>query len=176
MSDVLSNVLTMDLLIAIIKSGIVLFAVLLLKFALDLEIARTSVKYLSWVPFRSIFRIRSKDVSGEWDQLWSLAPDLVSSPFEKDLDRHSNSTIRQLGPYIYAEFVSKRRRYCVFGRIEGSFIYGSWCDLADPSGYFGTFELIATDQDRMKGYWLGHSKEVYEIKHGSWVWNRIRVR
>lgn len=144
-------------------------ALLVVRFFLDLRLADWIVKYFWWVPVRSLFRLRPIDVSGVWEQTWGSAG---SESFKLDKDRHSYTTIRQFGPYCYAEFYSKGAAYCIFGKQEGGYITGTWKERDDDSSYFGAFQLKIVDAKKLSGRFVGHSKTTSQVLQDEWDWSR----
>lgn len=144
--------------------------VLILKLLLDLKLAQFVVKYLFWLPVRNYFRDKPIQLGGTWEHLWGAGG---SATYEKDVDRHGHSTIRQLGSYIYAEFYSQAVLYSFFGQIKDGFIVGDWYDVKDRSGYFGVFQLEIVNSKQLRGLWLGHSKQSRSIRSDSSLWKRI---
>jgi hypothetical protein len=154
----------------VIATGLLAPVVLLLvRVLLDFSLARWIVKYFWWVPVRSILRVKLVNISGVWEQKWG---DAGSEGFRSELDRHSYTTIRQFGPYCYAEFYSKGVAYCIFGTLEGSYITGTWRDRDDENSYFGAFQLRVVDSKKLVGRFVGHSKTTAEVLQDEWVWTR----
>ncbi|MRV76777.1 hypothetical protein GJ700_34210 [Duganella sp. FT92W] len=103
----------------VIATGLIApVAVLIVKTLLDFSLAHYFVKYFWWLPVRGLFRDHPVDLSGKWEQEWGAAG---SDKFQQITDRHSYSTIRQFGSYIYAEFDAKGEAYCLFGKIKRFF-------------------------------------------------------
>lgn len=127
-------------------------AVLLLKLLLDLRLAPLAVKYLFWLPLRNYFREKPVQLGGNWEHLWDSGG---SDSYEKDVDRHGYSTLRQIGSYIYAEFYSQGVLYAFFGQIKHGYVVGDWYDVKDPIGYFGVFQLEVVSSSQLHGLWLG---------------------
>lgn len=165
-----STLAYMELDYSAIITGAVSFGVcLMLRLLLDFELAQWIVKYLSWLPVRNIFRAKPARLLGLWEQSW----DVDSTSFPTPTDRHSNVMLRQLGAYCYGEFTAKQTRYCIFGKVEGQFMIGSWYDADDKLGYFGTFQLRILNSKTLEGRWLGHSATSNAIKHGDWIWKKV---
>ena len=141
-----------------------------LKTLLDFNIAIYIIRWFHWLPVRWLFRTSPNVVSGLWEQIWNFES---TSSFPKDIDRHSNVTIRQLGVFCYGEFHSKGKTYCIYAQTRENFIYGSWFDKKDKLGYFGTFELRVIDSNNMEGKWIGHSKTKQDIFGDTWIWKKI---
>ena len=141
---------------------------IILRLTLDLNIAVKLVKFLHFLPVRNYFRDKPPSVHGDWEQSWESD----SERFPQNTDRHSNCELKQFCSYVYGEFTSKQRRYCLFGQIQRGFIFGRWFDAKDELGYFGTFELRIVDSNELKGRWIGHSNRSHEINHGCWSWSR----
>ena len=144
--------------------------VLIVKTLLDFKLAQILVKFCWWVPVRGIFRDKPPNISGTWEQIWSAAG---SDDFQKDVDRHSHSTVRQFGRYCYAEFYSKNIQYCLFGRIQNSFLIGEWYDKNDPHAYFGAFQLRIVDGKTLEGRYLGHSRRSSIVQQDEWIWKKL---
>ena len=144
---------------------------LILKGLLDLNFAMVSVKYLSWLPVRSIFRSTPKEVSGSWEQKWDFTTD---GRYINETDRHSHTEIKQLWKYIYAEFYSENDKYYIFGEIKDNYIIGHWGDLKDKEGYFGSFQLRVINSSLMTGRWIGHSKSTQDIFGDNWHWKKMK--
>jgi hypothetical protein len=147
------------------------FVILLfLKFLLDLRLAHFAVKYLFWVPVRSLTRENPQSLAGDWEHIWGSGG---SENFASPISRHGHSTLRQWTSYCYAEYYSKGHRYAFFGRVKGNYLVGDWFDVNDPGGYFGTFQLEIVTSNLLKGYWLGHSKYSREIRYDISEWRKI---
>jgi hypothetical protein len=144
--------------------------VLGLKLLIDLRLAPLIVKYLYWLPVRNYFRAKPVRLGGTWDHIWDSGG---SAGFEKDVDRHGHSALRQLGSYVYAEFYSQHRLYAFFGEIKHGYVVGDWYDVRDPLGYFGVFQLEVVNSSELRGMWLGHSKSQRTIRHDNSVWKLV---
>jgi hypothetical protein len=144
--------------------------VLVLKLLIDFRLAPLAVKYLHWLPVRNYFRAKPVQLGGTWEHLWGAGG---SAGFEKDVDRHGHPALRQLGSYVYAEFVSQRRLYAFVGEIKHGHVVGDWYDVRDPLGYFGVFQLEIVHSGELRGMWLGHSKSQRTIRHDSSIWRRV---
>lgn len=154
----------------VIVTGLVApLLLLLLRFLLDLSLAQFFVKYFWWLPVRSLFRDNPISLGGVWEQQWGSAG---SEDFSLEIDRHSYTTIRQLGRYCYAEFYSKGVEYSLFGSIRGGYVIGTWYDRRDKYSYFGTFQFKIVDSRALKGLFLGHSKKSSEVQQDVWEWKR----
>ncbi|MBK5274205.1 MAG: hypothetical protein JJE30_04045 [Desulfuromonadales bacterium] len=114
-------------------------------------------------------RDKPPDISGDWEQIWAAAG---SGDFQKDLDRHSHTKIRQFGRYCYAEFYAKGIIYCFFARIQSSYLIGEWYDKNDPHAYFGAFELRIVDGSSLEGRYVGHSRRTCVVQQDEWVWKK----
>lgn len=128
----------------------------ILKILLDLNQGIFFVRYFYWISLRGIFRTKSDKISGLYQQHWSLEGSKI---YSKKSDRQSLITIKQLNNYCYGEFVSKNKTYYIFGEIINRRIIGHWADKKSKLGYFGSFELTIIDQERIEGFWIGHSNE-----------------
>ncbi|OCT24838.1 hypothetical protein [Pseudomonas putida] len=160
----------MDFDVNVILTGIVSPVVLILvKALLDVRLGHKFVKYLWWLPVRWLFREKPINISGVWEQQWEGAG---SNNFSRDIDRHSYTTIRQLGRFCYAEFYSKSVEYCFFGEIKASYLVGDWYDKNDMYSYFGAFQLRIIDSKSMQGKFLGHSKSTSQVLVDEWNWSR----
>jgi hypothetical protein len=157
-----SNILTS---IAAFGAGIVV------KTLLDLRLGIGMVKYFWWIRPRWIFGENPHSLGGTWEHTWGSGG---SDAYSEATDRHDHATLRQLGRYFYADYISKKKRYYFFGRVFGSYAVGEWFDLKDRSGYYGTFELRIVNSDCMQGKWMGHSQQSHEIRVDSSVWKRVR--
>lgn len=146
-------------------------AVLIVKVLLDFSLAHYWVKYFYWLPVRSIFRDLPQDISGKWEQSWEPGGSLH---FQDPLARHSYTKLRQFGRYVYAEFDSKQKTYCMFGRIKGGYVIGEWHDQGDKHGYFGTFELRIVGSEAMEGLYVGHSHRTGLVGHDAWKWTKCK--
>lgn len=144
-------------------------AVLVVKTMLDFSLSHYFVKYLHWLPVRGIFRSSPPNISGKWEQLWE-APD--SPNFVDVRDRHSYTSVKQFGKYIYAEFDSKGRVYCIFATIKNSYITGEWYDKSDHYAYFGTLQLKIVDMGNLQGLYIGHSHRTSLVASGGWNWKK----
>lgn len=144
-------------------------AVLAVKTLLDFSLSHYFVKYLHWLPVRGLFRERPPVLSGKWNQVWE-APE--SPNFPAVTDRQSQTKIRQFGKYLYAEFESKNRTYCIFATIKNSYITGEWYDKLDCHAYFGTLQLKITDARNLQGLYIGHSHRTSLVASGAWTWRK----
>ena len=152
----------------VIATGLLAPLLLLaLRFLLDLSMAQFFVKYFWWLPVRTLFRDNPIDLGGVWEQQWGAAG---SEDFAREIDRHSYTTLRQLGRYCYAEFYSKGVEYALFGYIKNGYLTGSWYDRTDKYSYFGTFQFKIVDSRELNGRFLGHSKRSSEVQQDVWVW------
>ena len=155
-----------------ILQGVIAFTIaLILKSLLDLKIAYVLVKYMSFLPVRSIFRENPPIIKGTWEIKWEHGG---SEKFSSDTDRHGHTTINQLSNYIYFEFYSQQIKYGFFGSIKSNYISGDWFDLKDKNGYFGTFQLEIVNQNELKGLWLGYSKSTREIRSDAIRCNKLQ--
>lgn len=109
-------------------------------------------------------------ISGDWDHVWGSGG---SEIYAKDVDRHGHPKLRQLGSYCYAEFYSQSVLYAFFGQIKDGYWVGDWFDVKDRSGYFGVFHLEVLSASKLKGLWIGHSKQKRDIRHGPSEWKRV---
>lgn len=155
---------------AILSGAGAFVAVLIFKILLDLKLVQLFVKYFSWLPVRNYFRTKPISIAGSWEQTWSSAG---SQNFIDNTDRHSYCSIKQLGSYCYAEFLSKRKTYVVFCRVVNDYLVGDWYDKNDSIGYFGTFHLQILDSSTMEGRWIGHSKKLKKVQGDEWYWNKV---
>jgi hypothetical protein len=144
--------------------------VLVLKLLLDLRLAQVAVKYLYWVPVRNWFREKPPQLRGTWELIWASGG---AASFEKDVDRHGHTKLRQLGSFVYAEFYSQSVLYAFFGQIKDGYVVGDWYDVKDPHGYFGAFQVEIVTSKELRGSWLGHSKSSRAIRSDSLSWKRI---
>lgn len=144
----------------------------ILKTMLDRNLGAYLVKYLYWLPVRSIFRIKVEDISGEWKQVWD---NTLSQRYPAEQARTSNMTIRQFGSYVYAEFRSNNDEiYYIYGELIGRNIVGKWRDKKNNLGYFGAFEVRIMDSRHIQGIWCGHSNaKPEEIYVDAWKWTRL---
>lgn len=154
----------------VVLSLIAFAAGLVAKTLLDFNIAPFFVKWLWWVPVRNIFRERPVALAGRWEQTWEAG---ASKNFLDPKDRHAHPILRQFGSYCYAQFFSKGVEYCLFGRLNGSYLVGQWYAKKDPLGYFGAFQLRVVDSTTMEGKWIGHSKESTQIRGDTWTWKKL---
>lgn len=143
---------------------------LILQFLLDLKLAPRLVKWLGWLPLRNVFRIKPTNLRGTWEVSWDAGQ---SEKFQNNRDRHGHGSLRQLGSYVHAEFISQKRRYAFFGTIKGQFVVGDWYDVADETGYFGVFQLRVVNGQRLEGVWAGHSQSKVEIRSDKLVFERV---
>lgn len=144
-------------------------AVLIVKTLLDLSLAHWFVKYFFWLPVRGFFRDHPQDLSGKWEQTWEPGG---SETFINPTDRHSYTNIKQFGRYVYAEFDSKGRTYCMFGRIRNGYVIGEWYDKADRYAYFGAMQLRIAGGNVLKGLYIGHSFRTSEVGYDEWNWKK----
>lgn len=145
-------------------------AVLLVKTLLDFSLAHIFVKYIGRIPVRCIFRDKPPDLSGPWEQLWGSAG---SETFQNDIDRHSHTEVAQFGRYCYAELYSKGILYCMFGKIEGAYLIGTWYDKKDKHAYFGAFQFRIVDSNTLEGKYVGHSRRTGVVQQDDWNWKRV---
>lgn len=155
----------------IIYTLIALLTLILLRFLLELRLAHILIKYISWLPIRSITREKPISIKGNWHQSWTNED--ASESFKEDSERTSNTLIKQFGQYCYAEFYSGDRVYVMFGRVSGTTLIGEWYDKEMESGYFGAFQLNIHDEKNMTGKWIGHSKKETLIRSNDWKWKRL---
>lgn len=156
---------------AAVATGITaLIITLILQSLLDFKIAFIAVKYMSWVPVRSLFRENPPELCGEWEILWG---DGGSQDFSSEIDRHGHAKLKQLGKYIYFEFYSKKVKYAFFGHIRSSYIIGEWFDIKDKNGYFGVYQFEIVNSGLLKGVWLGHSKKSREIRSDKFEFTKL---
>lgn len=127
-----------------------------LKILLDLNLGLSIVKRFYWASFRGIFRSKTNKISGVYKQNWDFDN---NTTFISKSDRQSLITIKQLNNYVYGEFQSRNKTYYIFGEMINQRIIGHWADKKSKLGYFGSFQLTILDQERMEGYWVGHSTE-----------------
>lgn len=144
-------------------------AVLLVKTVLDFSLAHCFVKYFHWLPVRGLFRDHPQDLSGKWEQTWESGG---SESFRNATDRHSYTNIKQFGRYVYAEFDSKGKAYCLFGRIRNGYVIGEWYDKADRYAYFGAMQLRIVGGEVLKGLYIGHSFRSGEVGNDAWNWHK----
>lgn len=145
-------------------------AVLLAKTLLDFSLAHYLVKYLSWLPVRGLFREKPTNISGNWEQVWGPAG---SHDFQLDIDRHAHTKIFQFGRYCYAEFYAKGVLYCLFGRIQNSYLIGDWYDKKDRHAYFGALQLRIVDSKTLEGKYIGHSRRKSVVQQDEWNWKKV---
>ena len=141
---------------------------LLLKLLLDMQLWPKLIKYLSWVPLRSIFRENPPDLRGEWDVFW----DSNSENFLEEKDRRKTATIYQVHNYIHADYAAKDQRYWLIGKIEGSYITGIWYNHSDAHGYRGAFQLRVVNSKLLTGRWLGFSTTSLDINTSLYEWRK----
>ncbi|WP_200227300.1 hypothetical protein [Rubrivivax gelatinosus] len=154
-----------------VATGVASFvAGVVIKTILDLRLGVAMVKYFWWVRPRWIFGENPHSLSGTWDHIWDSGG---SDDFISEADRHAHPIIRQLGPYCYAEYISKRKIYYFFGRVVGQYFIGEWFDLKDRTGYYGTFELHIINSNQMIGKWMGHSQKSHEIRVDISRWIKV---
>jgi hypothetical protein len=143
-----------------------------LKTLLDFNFAIKIVRWLHWIPVRSIFRLKVHNISGEWKQQWIN----TSSPrYPRESDTLSSAHIWQFGKYCYGEFNSLEGNeyYYFFGEIIDRQIIGKWSDRKTLLGYYGAFELRIVDENKLEGVWLGHSNtNPNQINKDRWIWNK----
>lgn len=155
-----------------VGTGAISFVVILiLKSLLDLKMALISVKYLSFLPVRNIFREKPPKLGGNWEIIWGSGG---SERYSAEIDRHGHPDIKQLGSYIYFEFYSQKIKYSFFGRIQSGYTVGDWFDTSDKNGYFGVFQFEIVSSKELRGSWLGHSKSSREIRTDNIVCKRVQ--
>ena len=141
---------------------------LILKLLLDLRLAPSLIKHLNFLPVRSIFRDNPPNLKGEWDVYWES-----NSPnFPKEQDRSKTAIIYQVSGYCYANYAASDQRYCMIGKIEGSYITGTWYNPKDRHGYRGSFQLRIVDSKTLKGRWLGFSTTTIDINSDLYTWTK----
>jgi len=144
-------------------------AVLLIKTLLDLSLSHCFVKYFYWLPVRGLFRDNPQNLSGKWEQVWGAAG---SESFHQITHRHSYTYIRQFGCYLYAEFESKGKTYCFFGRVKGSYVTAEWYDKGDKHAYFGMAQLRVSGSSVLEGMYVGHSHKTSLVGSDIWMWSK----
>lgn len=154
---------------SIFNTSIALLLALVIRMLLDLKVGVFSVKYLHFIPVRSIFRINPPIIKGQWEQIW----DVESLNFPKKSKRKSSTKIKQLGNYCYCEFESEEKIYVLFGKIDREQLIGEWFDKNDVLGYSGSFHLIIKNGVQMDGLWIGNSKSIVQVKSGNWSWKKV---
>jgi len=160
----------MDLDYNVIATGLAApISLLIVRILLDLSIAHYLVKYFWWVPVRSLFRDHPPDLSGKWEQTWGAGG---SKNFDEAVDRHSYTTVRQFGKYVYAEYDAKGQAYIFFGRIQGAYLIVEWYDKADKYAYFGAAQLRIISTKVLDGLYVGHSHRSGEVGAASWNWRK----
>jgi hypothetical protein len=136
---------------------------------LDLELAPSYIRSLSWIPSRGLFRSKQYSLAGMWDQHWHSESEGFADPH----DRHGQTKMYQFFRYCYAEFYAQKKKYVLLGHVRGDYLIGRWYDPQDEKGYFGTFHLEIVGHDRLRGKWTGHSKATRSINTDRWEWTRI---
>lgn len=144
-------------------------ALVIVKAVLDFSLAHCFVKYFHWIPVRGLFRDHPQDLSGKWEQTWGPGG---SADFSDATDRHSYTSIKQFGRYLYSEFESKGRTYCMFGRIRNGYVIGEWYDKADRYAYFGAMQMRVIGGAALKGLYIGHSFRTGEVRQDIWNWRK----
>ncbi|CAK6716980.1 hypothetical protein [Vibrio harveyi] len=152
----------------IFNATIAFLLALSIKLLLDLRLAVYAVKYLHFLPVRSLFRENPPLLKGNWHQTW----DVESEKFSQTDSTSSLSKIRQFGHYCYSEFESGSATYVLFARIDRDQVIGEWFDKKDPLGYSGSLHLIIHSSSKMDGMWIGNSKTVVKVKSGTWAWHK----
>lgn len=147
-------------------------AVLIVKTLLDFSLAHYWVKWFYWIPVRSIVRNLPQDISGKWEQRWESGGSLH---FQDPLARHSYTELKQFCYYVYAEFDSKQKTYCMFGRIKGCYVIGEWYEKNNKHGYFGTFELRIVGSEALDGLYIGHSHRTSLVGQDAWKWEKCKA-
>lgn len=144
---------------------------ILLKVILDFNLAIFIVKYLYWIPVRSIYRTKPIDISGEWTQIWENDQ---SEKYKSEEGRKSRLIIKQFGKYIYGQFrANNDEEYFVFGEVIGKSVIGKWGDKTTELGYYGSYELRIVDSKNVEGVWLGHSNSLpNKINSNKWSWKK----
>ena len=152
----------------IFNTTIAFLLALSLKLLLDFRLAVYAVKYLHFLPVRSLFRENPPILKGNWYQKWNVESDAFSQPDSTS----SLSKIKQFGSYCYSEFESGSNTYVLFSKIDRDQVIGEWFDKKDPLGYSGSLHLIIHSSSRMEGMWIGNSKSVVKVKSGTWSWEK----
>lgn len=149
---------------------LLLAAVVGLRILLDLELGIWAVRILHRAPTRWIFRHRYVVLKGQWNHEWE--GDVGSYP--KDIDRHGQHYMYQVFRWVYAGTRSRDKVFAAFGRIQGEYLIGRWYDKNDEHGYYGAFQLRIVDSMKLKGKWIGHSKQNPSIiRAGDWTWTKL---
>jgi hypothetical protein len=128
----------------------------LLKVLMDLNQGIFFIRNFYWISLRGIFRSKVDKISGVYRQYWDFTD---NNSFTKKSERQSLITIKQLNNYCYGEFTSRNKTYYIFGEIINRRIIGHWADKKSKLGYFGSFQLTIINQERIEGFWIGHSNE-----------------
>lgn len=161
--------MTIDPTLVFSHSAAILFGIAL-RLLLDFDLAPFLVKHFSWIPVRTIFRRKDIQLAGRWEEHWDTASQNYVDPKE----RHSHPELKQLGPYCYAETWAKGRIVCVFGKIRGDYLHGTWYDKGDEKRAFGVFHLRIRNADLLDGLWLGHAtNEPLKINADIWHWRKL---
>jgi hypothetical protein len=143
---------------------------IILKTILDFKLGPYMVKWLHWIPVRSIFRMKVENIAGEWKQVWS---NTLSERYPAEQARTSKMIIKQFGSFVYGEFrANNDEEYYIYGELIGRNIVGKWRDRKNDLGYFGAFEVRIINNAQIHGLWCGHSnvrpEEIY-TDHWDWV-------
>ncbi|WP_425666217.1 hypothetical protein ACPUEJ_00430 [Vibrio tubiashii] len=137
-----------------------------IKVLLDLKLAVYAVKYLHFLPVRSLFRENPPKISGKWTQSWNVeSKNFLGAP-------ESSTLVRQFGKYCYSEFGAGDSTYVLFGRLDRDQLIGEWFDKKDSLGYSGSLHLIVHSSTEMQGMWIGNSKTIVKVKSGTWTWKK----
>lgn len=152
----------------IFNTCIALTLALSLKVLLDMKLAVYAVKYLHFLPVRSLFRENPPKLNGSWQQSWGVE----SENFADSDTTISLSKMQQFGKYCYAEFYSGSSIYVLFAKLNRDQLIGEWFDKNDPLGYSGSLHLIIQSSTKMEGMWIGNSKSIVKVKSGEWVWDK----
>ena len=143
---------------------------LAVKASFDFHCGYFVVKWFRWFPVRWLFQERIPSIGGSWSHVW-----LFDGDSHKNIEeRHDNSDLYQLGPYVCCEHYASGVKYRFFGRIRGGYVSGLWFDEKSNLGYSGAFQLRVVTEKSLIGNWIGHSTKSNpgEINGNRWVWSR----
>jgi hypothetical protein len=152
----------------IFNTCVALTFALILKTLLDMRLAIYAVKYLHYLPVRSLFRENPLKLNGNWKQSWKVDSD----NFLENDSTTSLSSMKQFGKYCYSEFQSGSSTYALFAKLNRDQLIGEWYDKNDPLGYSGSLHLTIESSTKMRGMWIGNSKTTVQVKCGDWSWEK----
>lgn len=122
-------------------------------------------------PFAWLRRCKPQ-INGIWDGVW-VKGDNFDSPID---GRQGIQRIRiyQFGNIIVGKSVMDDSDYIVAGEIKKYDVFnGTYYDPRDNTEYYGTFQVIYRDENKMEGKWVGFNNDTKsDINTGVWIWTK----